>query len=80
VPEGRRPDFWLFSESASRALLSCDENKLDVLLERARALGVPAQRIGSTGGDRIRVPGVLDLALEQAEAAWAATLPENMDA
>ena len=23
---------------------------------------------------------VLDLALEQAEAAWAATLPENMDA
>ena len=51
-----------------------------MLLERARVLGVPAQRIGSTGGDRIRVPGVLDVSLEQAEAAWAATLPEKMDA
>jgi phosphoribosylformylglycinamidine synthase len=80
VPEGRRADFWLFSESASRALVTCDESALAAFLERARALGVPAQRVGTTGGERIRIPGGLDVAVERARAAWQETLPRSMDA
>ena len=80
VPQGRRADLWLFSESASRALVSCDPAELQPLLQRASDLGVPAARIGTTGGERIRVPEVFDVPVEEARAAWADALPERLDA
>ena len=80
MPQGRRADLWLFSESASRALVSCDPAELQPLLQRASDLGVPAARIGTTGGERIRVPEVFDVPVEEARAAWADALPERLDA
>jgi len=80
IPAGRRPDLWLFSESATRALVTCAEADLEALLALASRLGVPAERAGRTGGDRIRIGDAIDVALGEAEAAWADTLPESMDA
>ena len=64
----------LFSESASRVVVSVAQDRLAVFLERARALGVPARTIGRTGGSRIRMSvdgrAAVDLALAEAEAVW----------
>jgi phosphoribosylformylglycinamidine synthase subunit PurL len=41
----------LFGEAASRVVVSATASALDRLIERARIAGVPAARIGETGGD-----------------------------
>jgi phosphoribosylformylglycinamidine synthase II len=43
----------LFGESASRVVVSARTSAVHDVLERARAAGVPAARIGETGGDRL---------------------------
>jgi len=48
-----RLDALLFGESTGRVIAATD--RVDALLARARAGGVPAQRIGVTGGDRLRI-------------------------
>ena len=79
----RQPAGWelpaaLFGESASRVVVSVAEDRLDAFLDCARALGVPAQTIGRTGGSRIRISvdgeAVVDLALAEAEVVWKTAL------
>jgi phosphoribosylformylglycinamidine synthase len=60
----------LFSESASRAVVSVDPARIAELEDLAGTLGVPIARLGETGGPRIAVDGVLDLALTEAAAAY----------
>jgi phosphoribosylformylglycinamidine synthase II len=75
---GPRPELALFAESAARAVLSCAPANTEALFALARAHGVPAARIGQTGGARIRiVPGV-DVSLSEAHDLWARTLPEAL--
>ena len=68
----------LFGESPSRIVVSATRDRRVELLERARALGVPAAVVGRTGGDwvTVSVAGavVADVALEAAEHAWATGL------
>ncbi len=71
-------DLTLFSESASRVVVSTAPGSLDALLARAAALGVPARVIGNTGGTRITIavegrPG-LDVAVAEAETEWGSAL------
>ena len=71
-------DLTLFSESASRVVVSTEPGSLDDLLARAAALGVPARVIGRTGGTRITIavdgrPGV-DVAVAEAETEWGSAL------
>ena len=65
----------LFSESASRAVVSVAAGQTDALLARAASLGVPAAVIGRSGGDRIRInvagAAALDVATAEAEQAWS---------
>jgi phosphoribosylformylglycinamidine synthase len=77
------PDAWsivatLFSESASRVIVSVARDQLKLLLERAREMGIPAREIGRTGSSRIRVSingrGVIDVAVSEAEAIWDSAL------
>jgi hypothetical protein len=37
---------------------------------------VPAAVVGDAGGDRLRVEGLVDVALADAAAAWKGRLPE----
>ena len=71
----------LFSESASRVVVSVAPQHLAALLGRARALGVPAREIGRTGADRIRiaVEGVeaIDIAVAEAEQLWNTALEKH---
>jgi phosphoribosylformylglycinamidine synthase len=68
----------LFSESASRIVVSADASKEQEILSRAAAEGVPARRIGTTGGDRltITVAGApaIDVTVAEAEQIWASAI------
>jgi phosphoribosylformylglycinamidine synthase len=68
----------LFGESASRVIVSVPPDAITDLLSRAAAANVPASRIGTVGGSRIRVAvdgrQVLDEPVAESEALWAAGL------
>ena len=75
---GARLDLTLFSESASRVVVTTDEGAVDAFLARAAAAGVPARVIGRTGGARLVVhvegAAALDVPVAEAERAWAGGL------
>jgi phosphoribosylformylglycinamidine synthase len=68
----------LFGESASRVIVSTDPGQTDAVLARAHAAGVPAARIGQTGGARIVITvggaAAIDVSLSAAEERWATSL------
>jgi phosphoribosylformylglycinamidine synthase subunit PurL len=67
-----------FSESASRIVITADASKEKDLLQRAAAAGVPARRIGTTGGERLRITvagtPAIDVAVAEAEHIWATAI------
>jgi phosphoribosylformylglycinamidine synthase len=67
-----------FSESASRILVSVDASKEGELLARAAAAGVPARRIGTTGGERLKITvagaPAIDVAVSEAEQIWSTAI------
>jgi len=67
-----------FSESASRIVVSADASKEQELLARARAAGVPARRIGTTGGNRLTITvngaAAIDVAVDEAERIWSSAI------
>jgi phosphoribosylformylglycinamidine synthase subunit PurL len=68
----------LFSESASRVVVSVRPGDLEEFLARAGKAGVSAAQIGSVGGDRIRfgVDGhvVIDEPLNDVEQIWSTAI------
>jgi phosphoribosylformylglycinamidine synthase len=64
----------LFSESASRVVVSTTVGTVTDVLERAAAAGVPARVVGRTGGNLLRmaVGGhvAIDLPVDEAERVW----------
>lgn len=66
---------WLFAESASRVVVCARNGHADEIVRAAQASGVPAARIGTAGGARLVVDGLLDVALDAATAAWKGLLP-----
>jgi phosphoribosylformylglycinamidine synthase len=75
---GGRSELALFAESCARAIVSCAPAAAETLLALARSHGVPAARIGTTGGARIRITPGVDVALAEAHDTWARTLPEAL--
>jgi phosphoribosylformylglycinamidine synthase subunit PurL len=73
----------LFSESASRAVVSVNPEHVDRMLAMAAAANVPAARIGVVGGDRIRVSidggRVLDESLVAAELIWSTAIEDYFE-
>jgi phosphoribosylformylglycinamidine synthase len=66
----------LFFESPSRVVLGT--HRPDEVLAAAQSAGVPARVIGSAGGDRVVVAGLLDLAVTDAADAWRRALPDAL--
>jgi phosphoribosylformylglycinamidine synthase subunit PurL len=72
LPEGLRPDVLLFSESASRMVVTTrDEGALTAM---ARRHSVPAFRLGQVGGDRLTLSTestvLVDLPVARLHEAW----------
>ncbi len=78
LPAAQQPLLALVSESASRVLVAAAPAAASDLLALAAAAGVPAARIGASGGDRLVVPGVLDLPLRRLRDAYEGALPSAL--
>ena len=65
----------LFGEGPSRVLVSVPAGALGGVLRSAADAGIAAQVLGTAGGDRLVVGGLLDVALADATAAWKGALP-----
>ncbi len=72
----------LFGESASRAIVSVEPARLAEFMAAASGAGVPAARIGRTGGTAIRIAVdgrvEIDCALAEAEARWGDSLAAQL--
>ena len=68
----------LFGESATRAVVSVRPEDSQALLNMAAEAGVPAQVVGRTGGERIRVSvadaSAIDCTVAEAEGVWSTAL------
>ena len=69
----------LFSESPSRVVV-CAQGFDEEVLRRARAAGVSASVLGTAGGERLVVDGLVDVGLGEAEAAWHHAIPDALEA
>jgi phosphoribosylformylglycinamidine synthase len=78
LPSGLPPLAALVSESASRVLLAVPPEAAGELAALAAGAGVPATRLGTTGGDHLVVPGVLDLPLSQLRDVYEGALPRAL--
>jgi phosphoribosylformylglycinamidine synthase len=72
------PETTLFSESASRVVVSLPAEKVEKLLRMAQERGVPAREIGRTGGNRLRLAvggqPAIDCDVREAESHWNGAL------
>jgi phosphoribosylformylglycinamidine synthase len=78
---GARAETVLFSESASRVVVSARADDTNEILQRATAAGVPARVIGRTGGKRLmfRVDGepLISCEVLEAEQRWRTALEQH---
>ncbi|HET6154405.1 MAG TPA: phosphoribosylformylglycinamidine synthase subunit PurL [Marmoricola sp.] len=65
----------LFAESAGRVVVTVGPGDGEALQALAAEHGVVATVLGVTGGDAVEVEGIFTLSLDEARAAWTATLP-----
>ncbi|MCH2173278.1 phosphoribosylformylglycinamidine synthase subunit PurL [Myxococcota bacterium] len=82
LSETSRPDALLFSESTGRVITT--SSRAAELCARAQAHGVPAKRVGRTGGSRLRLgPGGsepwIDVEVEELYAVWSRAIPRRLE-
>jgi phosphoribosylformylglycinamidine synthase subunit PurL len=65
----------LFSEAPSRVVVCAVPERAPEVLRRAADAGVPASLLGGSGGDRLVVEGLVDLALDEARDRWRSAVP-----
>jgi len=83
LAEAIRPDALLFGESPGRVVAATRDP--DALLAAAREEGVPARRVGETGGARLAIgapgsPPWIDRDVERLRGIWARALPRRLEA
>ena len=79
LPDGDlAPHLGLFSESASRAVVSVEPARAAELEALAAQHEVPFARLGETGGAVMRVDGLVEISVEQARSVYESAIPEIM--
>jgi phosphoribosylformylglycinamidine synthase len=76
--DGLSPQVALFSESASRAVVTARDGRETEVEEAAAARGVPITRLGLTGGSRLEFTGLFDVALSDAVVVYEGAIPRLM--
>jgi len=69
------PHIGLFSESASRVVVSVAPERAVALEDTAAAFGVPIARLGETGGPRIVLDGLLEITVDEIAAVYEGAIP-----
>ncbi len=68
----------LFGEDQARYLMTCPPEQSDAIIGEARAKSVPVQKIGTTGGDSLRLPGEDPILVATLREAFESPLPAFM--
>jgi phosphoribosylformylglycinamidine synthase len=76
--DGLAPHVALFSESASRAIVTARAGREADVEDVAAVLQVPIMRLGLTGGSRLDFAGLFDLPLSDAVVVYEGTIPTLM--
>lgn len=80
IAAGQAMQGWLFGEDQARYLIAVDATQADALLARAQASGVPAKRVGQSGGDALILPGEVPILVVELRAALEGWFPAFMAA
>jgi phosphoribosylformylglycinamidine synthase subunit PurL len=80
LPEGVPAHGALFGEDQARYVLAVRSTDADDILARAKAAGVPALKLGTTGADALILPGEQAISLMSLRDAHENWLPEYMAA
>jgi phosphoribosylformylglycinamidine synthase len=67
----------LFTEAPSRVVV-CTTRRNE-LISRAAEAGVAFRVLGTAGGDRVVVEGLVDLDIAEVTASWRDCLPSRLD-
>jgi phosphoribosylformylglycinamidine synthase len=83
LPDAVRPEALLFGESTGRVVAASPDPA--ALLAAAARAGVPARRVGETGGARLEVASAsgrrwIDAPVERLRAIWRGALPRRLEA
>jgi len=70
----------LFSETPGRVVASCRAGDATAVSDRFAEAGVPVEHLGVAAGDRLVMPGLLDIALADLTVAWRDRLPRALGA
>ncbi len=79
-PAGAPAHAWLFGEDQGRYLLTCPAQAADATLADLAARGVPARRIGVTGGASLNLAGEPAILISELAGAHEGWLPRYMSA
>jgi phosphoribosylformylglycinamidine synthase len=78
-PEDLPAHVWLFSESASRAVVWVEPRQGSALEDLASERGVPIERIGETGGPRMVYGEEVDVPVAEAAAVYHDAIPSLVE-
>ena len=76
LPGDLEPLAALLGETPSRVLVAVERSGAGELEALAEARGVPAARLGTTGGDRLVIPGVLELGVDVLRERYEGAIPD----
>jgi len=76
--EGLAPHVALYSESASRAVVTARPGREQPLEQAAALHQVPIQRLGTTGGSALRIDGLFQTSLSDALVVYEGAIPRLM--
>ncbi len=78
APAAIVPHAWWFGEDQARYIVTVPSLDAGRVLAKMRGVGVPCQRIGTTGGDTIAIPGETPLSIATLKAAFEGWFPAYM--
>ena len=68
----------LFGEDQARYLVTVPAEAADAFVQRAKAAGVPALQLGTTGGGELTLPGERPIVVGDLKTAHESWLPAYM--
>ena len=82
IPESKRADEVLFSEAASRAVVTVEAEKIGAFIQLAKVFGLQTHALGTVGGENIIVQGknipAVTISLQEATEVWYHTISDWM--
>jgi phosphoribosylformylglycinamidine synthase len=70
----------LFGEAQSRVIVEASDEQLPLLVAMCEEDGVPHRVLGRTGGNRLRLDGLVDESVEDLQAVYEGALPAILEA